>query len=277
MAKTIRDFFISQGKTLIAYTLIPVAIFVLFKKLVFELFSSTFVKFIFSKVSEPSTEHDKAAIFISLVVFIFFARKIFKGARIPSKWFYLTLTYCFTYFWFRFNPLMEGSKLQFISFKDYNRVYLLDLTVAVPLLLLVLSVLVRFCKFIQKIIQEVKKDGSKNNLGFRVEEPLIIGNKTNKSIEDKLVKKLASLFKFVKKLVIFFNKKYPSPNSNQTLEVVDKSNGITNTDDLLGRIKFIKILADQIKTTTPENGSFPIGISASWGSGKTTFLKSLLK
>jgi len=223
MAKTIDETKQTDWKIFLRFTLVPIALFFLFKKLFFELFTSTFVKYIFSKVSEPSTETDIAAIFICFVVVIFFAPKILKGAVIPNKWLYLTLTYCITYFSFRIDPSVENSKLQFIAFKNHPNIYLSDLTIVIPLIL-GFFVFIHYDIKPQLPLFKVELPGIDTAKGFTVEEPTII--KTD--------------------------------------------------DDLLGRSKFIESLANQIRNTKTDEGSFPIGISASWGSGKTTFLKSLL-
>ena len=228
MAETINEKKQPEWKIIFRFIIIPIALFLLFKKLFFELFTSTFVKFIFSKVGEASYSKDIAAIIICAIAITFFAPKIFKGAVIPKKWWYLTITYILVYFYFRFQIKIEKfleigleSHLEFTAFKTkiLSSFALLDLTIALPLfILLVITSKIIYGKLKPKA--EVK---SFKTIGFTVEEP-----------------------------------------------------EVNTTDDLLGRNKFIKNLAEQIRNTKTENGSFPIGISASWGSGKTTFLKSLL-
>lgn len=56
---------------------------------------------------------------------------------------------------------------------------------------------------------------------------------------------------------------------------IDEATAVIKDDDILARAKFINEVAKQIKATNAINGSFPIGIVASWGDGKTTFLKTL--
>ncbi len=56
---------------------------------------------------------------------------------------------------------------------------------------------------------------------------------------------------------------------------VDEAIEIKENNDLLNRHKFIKKIAEKIRNTTSKNGSFPIGVVAAWGAGKTTFLNTL--
>lgn len=57
---------------------------------------------------------------------------------------------------------------------------------------------------------------------------------------------------------------------------VDEPIEIAKENDLLNRNKFIEVIADKIRNTETKNGSFPIGIVAKWGAGKTTFINTLL-
>jgi predicted KAP-like P-loop ATPase len=56
---------------------------------------------------------------------------------------------------------------------------------------------------------------------------------------------------------------------------VDEATKIDTENDLLNRSKFIREIATKIVNTNSPNGSFPIGVIAAWGSGKTTFLNTL--
>lgn len=56
---------------------------------------------------------------------------------------------------------------------------------------------------------------------------------------------------------------------------VDEPVTINKDYDILNRMKFIKNLSQMILKTDSKNGSFPIGIVAPWGSGKTTFISAL--
>ena len=78
MAETINEKKQPEWKIIFRFIIIPIALFLLFKKLFFELFTSTFVKFIFSKVGEASYSKDIAAIIICAIAITFFAPKIFN-------------------------------------------------------------------------------------------------------------------------------------------------------------------------------------------------------
>ena len=57
---------------------------------------------------------------------------------------------------------------------------------------------------------------------------------------------------------------------------VDESILIDPANDILKRNRFIEELRNKLKATKTQNGSFPIGIVAKWGSGKSTFINSLV-
>jgi hypothetical protein len=56
----------------------------------------------------------------------------------------------------------------------------------------------------------------------------------------------------------------------------DEAGEISIENDILNRWKFVKQIAELIKKTSSNRGSFPIGVVAPWGAGKTTFLNTLL-
>jgi hypothetical protein len=57
---------------------------------------------------------------------------------------------------------------------------------------------------------------------------------------------------------------------------VDEPARIQSEDDPLTRNKFTDNLVETIQSTKTPNGSFPIAIVAPWGSGKTTFIESVV-
>jgi KAP family P-loop domain len=57
---------------------------------------------------------------------------------------------------------------------------------------------------------------------------------------------------------------------------VDEAIKINQESDLLNRNKFIDEIASRIKNTETKNAAFAIGVVAKWGSGKSTFINSLL-
>lgn len=78
-------------------------------------------------------------------------------------------------------------------------------------------------------------------------------------------------------LVDFLKKKNCTNVTENTLGFsVDEPITINKDNDLLNRNKFINVIIDKIRNTETKNGSFPIGIVAKWGSGKTSFIKTIL-
>lgn len=82
-------------------------------------------------------------------------------------------------------------------------------------------------------------------------------------------------------IVLIYNFKIKRKDNNLSSQnssgfTVDEAIQIDEQDDLFKRSKFINEVANKIKNTSSKNASFPIGIIASWGSGKTTFLNTLV-
>lgn len=69
---------------------------------------------------------------------------------------------------------------------------------------------------------------------------------------------------------ISFKKRTEEPQKNNAFSI---DNPITNTgEDLLGRAPFAESLANRVFDTPTTNGAFTVGVVASWGYGKTSFL-----
>ena len=200
-----------QFKNFIWYTVLPVSIFLLFKKGV-DIFLKTFlVEPIFSNCYPSSRIYDVATIVIALVIIIPIIFKVMKGVDIPFKWYYIVVT-CLT--WYLFYRI-HNKPFDFTNFSFNNQIKLLDTIAAIPFIIFC-------CVLVFKMKRQTLQELSNTN-GFEVDEAIKI----------------------------------------------DKNN------DLLNRNKFIKEIANKIKNTTSKNGSFPIGVVAAWGAGKTTFLNTL--
>ena len=76
-------------------------------------------------------------------------------------------------------------------------------------------------------------------------------------------------------VVTKFSKEKNETDSNVIGFSVDDASEISTDNDLLGINDFVTELANRIKNTNSQNGSFSIGIVAKWGLGKSTFLNSL--
>lgn len=124
----------------------------------------------------------------------------------------------------------------FLSFQ--KEIKLLDLLNGIPLILIIID-------FSKKIKQQR-------------EQPLNFIEK-NPKIEDAITKKLEEEDK--ETVIQGF--------------AVDEPITINKDYDILNRIKFIENLSQMILKTESKSGSFPIGIVAPWGSGKTTFIRAL--
>lgn len=58
---------------------------------------------------------------------------------------------------------------------------------------------------------------------------------------------------------------------------VDEARIFDSDNDQLDRGRFVDTIIDKLEHTTTITGSFPIGVMARWGSGKTTFINTLIE
>lgn len=208
------------------YLTIPLIIFVFFKNLLENLFSIFIVNPIFSKIKPSFWLYDLLIVILITLFSIVNYKKIKNGARIPTKWIAIFITYLIIYVWYRYS----NHPFSFSHITLSKDIKLLDIVNSIPFFILLLFLG-------EKMISSFKR---KLNL------------KTNES-----------------------SKVVQAEDFNFYGFAVDEPTIITKKEDLLSRMKFIEILSQLIINTESKNGSFPIGVVAPWGSGKTTFIRSL--
>ncbi|HMJ47873.1 MAG TPA: P-loop NTPase fold protein, partial [Ferruginibacter sp.] len=197
------------------YFIVPICIFILFRKAIEKILITFIVDPIFSSLSQPSPVYDVTIGVLFFVLTIPILYKVFQGAKIPFKWLCVSLTYLSIYWYYR----ISANPFQFTPLSFSKHVVLFDIINSVPLI----SILEYVCMIILNKPSTKGRYIIQDDRGFAVDEAKVIDG----------------------------------------------------TSDLLNRIKFIKEIATKIKNTKTEMGSFPIGVVANWGSGKSTFINTL--
>ncbi len=202
---------------IIKYLIFPIALFVLFKKVLGRLMENFVAGPILSYIDTASTKYDVACIIIVLVFTIPILYKMIKGAVIPFRWLLILVFFCFAYLIFR----TDDITFIYTASWFFSTFMLTDYFVLIPGIIILSAILqVSFSK--DEKNEQVDAD---TYSGFQVD--------------------IAKL--------------------------------LSETDDSLNRVKFMKELVNKIRQTESKEGSFPIGIVGRWGSGKTTFVNSLIE
>lgn len=197
------------------YVVIPISIFALFKKGIDKILGTYLVEPILSICSPPNIIFDLAISLLIFCVCIPLYSRLFKGAKVPNKIFFLSLTVLTFYLTYRISSTPFNLTNTAIS----SRIKLLDIIFLIPLSIIISYGVNLFSTSLKKETVPI------NNMGFTIDEPI----------------------------------------------------KISESNDLLNRNKFIDLIVSKIKNTETKNVSFAIGIIAKWGSGKTTFINSLLE
>ena len=196
------------------YTLIAVAIFILFKKKIDQILLVLLVRPIMSYVNPASWIFDTTVILIFIIMGFLFIKKINSGVSTPASWFIITLIYLIIYSSYR----ISNSPFSFTSFSFSNNVKLLDLISLLPFGLCLMS---RF--------QSSKETNFINDAsGFDIDEPIKIREDND----------LLNRLKYIKDLVKII-RETKSENGSFPIGIVSQWGS--------GKTSFLNSLKDEIK------------------------------
>lgn len=164
---------------ILKYTVFPLFVFVLFKEKISELSGFLIVKPFLSYVHQSKLV-DVVTVSTSILVLLFFCKKVTKGAKMPFSWILLVIVWTVIYLTYR----IQGKPFSFVSFSFSEPIKLLDLTVLVPTTIAIFSFLNN---------RSGRKKDETNKLAFAVDEPIVITRENDLLNRTKFINNLVQM------------------------------------------------------------------------------------
>ncbi|MEP7229319.1 MAG: P-loop NTPase fold protein [Ginsengibacter sp.] len=163
------------------YTLVGVAIFVLFKKKIDEGLLTVVVRPLLSYVYPSKWLYDIIILSGFIGVLFYFIKKIKKNALLPTNWFLISLCFLSIYLLYR----TKNDPFIFTSFRLSKYIMLFDAIIILPVIISSIS-----------IFRKVKSDGQlKRNLGFDPDDPWVLSEKNDLLNRLPYVKELSGILR----------------------------------------------------------------------------------